>query len=225
MFAVEVRELELYRLLVSQISDRYSTKATSSKENAEILDKLLEGSKPQNKFSEWDILIATPFRYPLPVNPIYQARFRPPNFSRNVMYGCEEKLTSAYECSYHFLKQRIHLQKLQETGYRTLFVVKANTEKTIDLRNRPDIHQIMNRNDYSYSYKVANDHSDSDGFLYPSCRSPESGLCAAIYQIQCLDKDVKREWNIPFDYNYKNKSVTWMRTKVLELSIKWNQVS
>lgn len=217
--------MELYRLLVSQISDRYSQKATSSKENAEALEEMLEKSKPQNLYFEWDILIATPFRYPLPVNPIYSARFRPPYFSKNVFYGSDTKNTSAYECSYHFLRQRIHLKNLEESGFRTLFVAEANVQGMIDIRSHPDLAEIMDRNDYTPSFKIANEHENSNGFLYTSCRSPNQGICAAIFQINCLDKDVKREWNVPFRYSHKDQCVSWSRTKVLDLSIRWNEVN
>jgi hypothetical protein len=82
----------------------------------------------------------------------------------------------------------------------------------------------MNRNDYSESHRLAQAEKLVDGFLYPSCRDPEQGLCAAIYEIKCFDKDVKREWNVHFEYNSQTKSVTWNRHEILDITVAWNQV-
>ena len=71
--------IDVFRVIEDQASV-YGYKATEDQEEAIQLEVLIELTKPKLNFSEWDTLIATQFRYPLPVGESYSARFRPPFF-------------------------------------------------------------------------------------------------------------------------------------------------
>lgn len=215
---------DLYRLVQSQMSSRYSQQATSSNAHADALDKLLEETKPSKIDSRWDILIATQFRYPIPVNPSYAARFRPPHFNRNVWYGSLEKETAFYESSYHFLKQRVHLKDHEERGLRTLFVSECDLKNTLDICNHPDLVQIMDRNSLDKSYEIARSANKHSGILYPSCRDPKKGICAAMFELEPFARDIKTEWIVHFTYD-KDQTLKWYRHRKIDLSVKWSEVN
>lgn len=217
---------ELHRVVQSQMASRYSQQATSSKESADALDQLLEDSKPPmpSGCAQWDPLIATPFRYPLPVNPQYQARFKPPQFHRNVWYGSEFDVTAFYEASYHFMKERVHLPNHSETGLRTLFVVDCDLSNSLDIRKQSNVKQIMDRHSYTASHQIAQNANGHTGIIYPSCREPQGRMCAAMYELSCFGKAVKSELTVHFEYN-QNQSITWMRHPSVNLSIAWSQIS
>lgn len=214
---------ELFRLVQSQMSNRYSQKATSSKAKADALEKLLEDSKPSKLNPKWDALIANPFRYPIPVDPIYSARFSPPYFHRNVWYGGLQKDTAVYEFSFHFLKQRVHLEGIEETGLRTLFVCDCDLSKTHDICQRSDISDVMDRHNYEKSYEIAKSANSWTGIIYPSCRDPKKGLCAAIFELSEFSLEIKNERTIHFEY--KNGTVNWYRHLFVDVSVDWSKVS
>lgn len=217
--------VELHRVVQSQMASRYSQQATSNKESADALDQLLEDLKPPmpSGHEQWDLLIATPFRYPLPTDPQYEARFKPPHFHRNVWYGSELADTAFYEASYHLLKQRIHLPNHNETGLRTLFVVDCDLSKALDVRGSADIAQIMDRQSYAASHKVAQSANSYTGIIYPSCREPKGSMCAAMYELSCFSKVVKNELTVHFEYQHH--VITWTRHPSISVSINWSQIS
>lgn len=208
---------ELYRLVQSQIEIDYSKQATNSAEKAEALDRLLELSKPLLKYENWDLLISAPFRYPLPVHPVYQARFRPPYFNRNVFYGTCEKETAIYESSFHFLKQRRHLKQFSDTGHRTLFVSFCDLKNTNDIRSDEQIESIMDKNNYLKSHEVAQNSSSKSGILYPSCRDLDRKTCAAIYEISSFHPSVIKEWAV--NYSIAGNKIHWFRHAIVDLTI------
>ncbi len=213
---------DLYRVVQSQWEDEYSSKATETFSHAKALDDLLEEIKINPIDPNWDKLIVTQFRYPTPVNPMYQARFRPPYFSRNSWYGTYNKETAFYEASYHFMKQRIHLPDHQEKGHRTLFVVECDISNAWDIINHNDISKIMDRNSWVESHEIAKQANNKTGILYPSCRDPHKKYCAAMYELNAFSKEVKGEWVVNF--NFDRDLVEWSRHKFVNLSIKWIDV-
>lgn len=214
---------ELYRVVQSQMASRFSQKATYSNAHAKALDQLLEDTKPAKIDSRWDILIATQFRYPTPVNPAYAARFRPPHFHRNVWYGSFEKETAFYESSYHFMKQRVHLEDHEETGLRTAFVSECEVSRVWDICNDSNVLEIMDRRSLEKSYEIAKKAESYTGILYPSCRDPKNRRCVAMFELSSFAKEIKNEWVVLFNYE-KNKSLTWYRHRKIDLSVQWSQV-
>jgi hypothetical protein len=218
--------VELFRIVQSQMADRYAQKATLSQATADALDRLLETTKlaTPSDHQSWDALIATPFRYPLPTDPLYLARFRPPHFRRNVWYGSQIAETSFYEAAYHLMKERVHLDNHEETGLRTLFSVHCDLSGALDLSLDSQIDLIMDRNSYDKSHDVAKSADNKTGIIYPSCRDPKKKQCAAMFEITCFQKTVASELTIRFHYQ-KNKSLSWLRIPNYNIKIAWGQVS
>jgi len=115
--------MESYRIVEHQ-NKIYEFNATSTDERAELLQSLIERTKPEPYFHEWHELIASPFRYPTPIGVNHGARFRPPGSMRNVLYSSKEAETALFEHAYHFLKFRLGMKKLAKTGQRTLFSIE-----------------------------------------------------------------------------------------------------
>ena len=209
--------IEIFRIVENQ-ANLSSYRATQDEEKAVQLELLIEFTKPKNIYSEWDALIANPFRYSSP----YQARFRPIFAKRNVFYGSLNEETTFYEYAYHFMKQRTHLKEETATGQRTLFSVDANDEKAVQLINYPNYEKIIDKNEYSFSHAFIEENPEIDFILYPSSRDPKERNNSAILNIHYLSKTPNKESTIQYFYDYKKKLLTWIDHK---LHVLWKDVS
>jgi len=215
----------VYRVVEDQASLN-SYRATQDEETAVQLEILIELTKPRRQFNEWHNLVATPFRYPLPVNSPYQARFRPPFFQKNVFYAAGILETSLYEYSYHFMRQRVHLmvkkkRKKNETGTRTGFSVNTDDTGFVDIRNHPNITAIMDKGDYTGSHQFIKDNA-LDYLIYPSARDPLHRDSIAIFDVHKIEKNPATEHVLNFFYDYGKKEVLWLRE---DLRVEWSVVS
>lgn len=202
-----------------------------------FLEEFVEDSKPDypektdSTYKGYHYLIQTPFRYPLPVEPQYQARFRPPFYYRNVFYCSEKIITALSEASFYFLRERVHIsQKVsQQAGPRTLFKchLDLKSEKLLDIRSHPEINKIMDRQNLTYSHNIINDNKDTEVLLYPSCRCLDKGTNAAVYIISRLGPDPVDFQNYDFIFNQKKSSVMIKRQTYPEtvLNLTWDQVT
>lgn len=217
--------IEAYRIVESQ-SQIYSYLTTSSAENAEYIESFLEETKPARPNDEWHMLLVSPFRYPLPVPPMYQARFRPPFYARNVLYCSEKVPTALHEHAYHFLKERIHLDGVKEAGERTVFSLFIHDGDIIDIRTHPDINAIMDKRDYAKSHSYIHSNPDTKVLCYPSCREPEKGPNYAAFEISSLEKVIGTEKLMSFYFDQRTQSITWKVTwDDFNLKISWGDVA
>ncbi len=203
-----------------------SYRATQNNEKAIQLEILIDLTKPALKETEWHDLISTPFRYILPVLPHYSARFRLPYFYKNVFYAASCLQTATYEYSYHFMRQRLHLQQRRkrirnETGTRTGFSVEVNDSSVLRLHDYPNLQKLLHRSDYSASHIFIKEHPDSNFIVYPSVRDPEHRDNMAILEMKLLGKTIKVERQLSYFYDYKKKLITWID---LKLAVLWEQV-
>jgi hypothetical protein len=203
----------VYRIVEHQ-SKTYEYNATTTPERAQILESLINKTKPDPYFAEWHDLIATQFRYPLPVLPPYQARFRPPNSMTNVFYASEQIETSQHENAFHFLRFRLGLKKTKKTGQRTLFSVKVISENLIDITENADIKKIMDPNQYAASHEFIVKHPSIQVIRYPSCRDPEKRHNVAVREIIALEKKLQSEETISFSYDRRNHEILWIESGV-----------
>lgn len=214
--------IEVCRIVESQ-SRLYAQQATSSYEHALYIESLLETTKPSLTGKGWHPLIATPFRYALPVPEIYRARFRPAFYSKNVLYACREYRTALYEHAFHFLHERIHLNKaIRDRGQRTIFSLSITSPQITDIRTDPNIQKIMDRHDYGPSHEYLLAHPEVQVILYPSCRDPQHGECYAVFDIHCLAPGIGTERTLSYSFEPDKKAVIWMDDS---LQIKWDEVS
>jgi hypothetical protein len=217
--------ISVFRVIENQ-STLNSYRATQDIEKAIQLELLIEYTKPKNLYHEWHELISTPFRYPLPVSSEHQARFKPPFSNRHVFYASSLIEVGLYEYSYHFMRQRLHLQKgkrkvKNESGTRTSFSVKANIANAVQLHDLPNLHEILNRHDYTESHKFIQANPEVSILIYPSVRDPKKRDNYAILDIDYLAKTIDSQLQLDFFYDYKKKSLYW---GTFDLKIDWNQV-
>ncbi len=159
-------------------------KLVDDHDEQDVLEALLEASKPANPFGTdgLDYLLATPFRYPpLP----YGSRFRGPT-DPGVFYGAESVRTAGAELGYwrwKFLCDAIDLERLGPVAH-TAFSVAAQTT-AVDLRAAPfvaDVAQWRHPTDYAATQafgRVARG-ANLGGIVYYSVRSPEPSWCMAL---------------------------------------------
>ena len=189
----------------------YEYNATSTESRAERLKRLIEKTKPEPYFYDWHELIASQFRYPLPVALAYQARFRPPGSMKNVFYASQEIQTCLAEHAYYFMRLRRGLKKVKETGQRTLFSTKfVKGVRVTDLTSHPRIQQMTDPNDYSASHQYVNENSQVTVIQYPSCRDPERRPNFAVREIKALEKTIEREKTISFAFDRKKETMYWI---------------
>lgn len=200
--------------IVEHQSKTYEYNATTTPERAQILASLINKTKPDPYFTEWHDLVATPFRYPLPVLPPYQARFRPPNSMTNVFYASEQIETSQHEYAFHFLRFRLGLKKTKKTGQRTLFSVKVIAENMDDITEHADIKKIMDPIQYAASHEFIAQHPKIQVIRYPSCRDPERRHNVAVREISALEKKLQSEETISFSYDRRNHEILWIESGV-----------
>lgn len=201
-----------FRIVERQVVT-YEYNATSTRENAELLEQLINRTKPEPYHAEWHDLIATPFRYPLPVPLNFAARFRSPNSMTNVLYSSKEEVTAYYEHAYYFLRFRLGLKNVRRTGQRTIFGIKIlNPDDVTDISAHPDISEIIDTNDYSASYRYVEKNPNVKVICYPSCRDPERRHNFAVRDINALDKKILFERTISFSYDNTDHSMEWIDT-------------
>jgi hypothetical protein len=217
--------IDVYRVVENQ-TDLISYKATQDDEKAIQLEILIELTKPPTLKLGWHDLFATPFRYNLPVMSKYQARFKPPFFNKNVFYCSGIIETALYEYSYHFMRQRNHLQKSKrrvknETGTRTGFSVEADDSKAIRLHLLNNLDGILHKTNLSDSHSYVLSNPTHEFIIYPSVRDPQHRDSMAIMNILHLSKTLKSERQLSFFYDYKKKTITWINER---LAISWGMI-
>ena len=210
-----------YRIVQHQ-ARLYAHAVTSSPENALQLDVLLEAAKPAQLEDEWHPLIATPFRYSIPVEARFEARFKPPESNIRVLYSSELVGTALYEHAYYFMLERIDLAPEDENGSRTLFSLFVNEKKITDITKHPRIKELTDRKNYFGSHEHIRKHPNIKAVKYPSCRDPESGKNFAVFDIRLLGKNIGEERAIGFVFRAKNRSLFWVEAG---LKINWSEVN
>lgn len=159
-------------------------KLVDSREEQDLLESLLEQSKPASLAStkHLDYLLATPFRYPTRA---HGSRFRSAN-DPGVFYAAESERTAGAELGYwrwRFLMDSPALDSLAPNAH-TAFQVSI-AAKAIDIRQtkyKKDVGGWMHPADYSaaqaLAYKVR--QLQIEAIIYRSVRDPEPGWCVAL---------------------------------------------
>jgi hypothetical protein len=217
----------LHRIVEDQASHTPTRTITDNQDEYDFIENLVEESKPTIPATNHHYLIRTQFRYPLPVLPKYTARFRPPYFHKNVFYGAFERETSFYEAAYHWLCERVHIKDLSMTPEpRTHFTVDFGDSTATDICDHPDISKIMDRNDYRASHDFITKSPDTASIIYPSCRDPKNGKCAAVFDLLTLGERLQSAEPLHLIYNSINKSCTIIGPEVdPQIVIPWGLVA
>ena len=167
-------------------------KIVDSQAEQDLLETLLEGSKPAPPASAevLDYLLATPFRY----NPLRSgSRFRS-LIDPGVFYGAESVRTASAELGYwrwKFLKDAVDLEKLEPVAH-TAFRAEVST-LAVDLRQPPfstDAAAWQHPTDYSATQAFARVAREANlgGIVYQSVRDPHPAWCMALLTPQAFAK-------------------------------------
>lgn len=198
--------LDLHRIVELQ-AHTILRRLTDNAEEYEFIESLIESFKPQDPQTNHHYLIKTPFRYPLPVPPLYASRFKPPFYERNGFYGAGCFRTSGFEYGYHWLRQRVHIDALSQTPEpRTHFQTEFHDEDCFDLRSHQGVAALMDRKDYEPSHDFMRAHPEVRSLLYPSCRDPERGDCVLTFEIRTLGLEPKKERTLHLIYEASSKT-------------------
>ncbi|WP_242604491.1 RES family NAD+ phosphorylase [Legionella gresilensis] len=154
-----------------------------SREEHDILEVLLESSKPQIENNK-HYLIYTPFRYP----PLaYGSRFGN-IFEPSLWYGSINLHTALAEVAYYRLKffddTSANLEYIEIT--MTAFKAYLQTESGIDLTKPPFKtyqNKISNKTSYAYSQKLGTEMraANIDAFIFISARDMRAGKNVAAF--------------------------------------------
>ncbi len=165
-------DLEAWRMVEAQhISS--SRDLVESREEHDLLEKLLENSKPQLSNNK-HYLIFTPFRYP----PLaYGSRFGN-RFEPSLWYGSINIHTALAEVAFYRLKffddTSAHLEYIEIP--MTAFKVYIKTKNGIDLTAMPFKKyqdKISNKTTYEYSQQLGSEmrEADIEAFIFTSARA------------------------------------------------------
>lgn len=158
-------------------------KIVDSRDEQDLLESLLEGSKPARPpIPELHYLLATPFRY----HPQRGgSRFRGVT-DPGVFYGAKSVRTACAELGYwrwRFLKDAVDLDRLEPVAH-TVFRTEIATE-TVDLRNPPfdrDAAAWQHPSDYGATHAFARVAREAGvgAILYRSVRDADESWCVAV---------------------------------------------
>ena len=167
-------------------------KIVDNSEEQDLLETLLEGSKPTQPASAQDLdyLLATPFRYyPLRGGSRFRAVTDP-----GVFYGAESARTASAELGYwrwKFLKDAVDLDRLEPVAH-TAFSAQVSTQ-VIDLRQAPfsaTAAAWTHPSDYTATQAIAQVARTAQlgGIQYQSVRDPNPAWCMAVLVPQAFAK-------------------------------------
>jgi hypothetical protein len=169
-----------------------SMKIVDSQAEQDLLETLLEGSKPTLPpgAETLDYLLATPFRYHPPRS---GSRFRSLT-DPGVFYGAESVRTASAELGYwrwKFLKDAPDLEKLEPVAH-TAFRADVST-LAVDLRKPPfsaDAVAWQHPTNYSATQAFARVAREAEigGIVYQSVRDPHPAWCMALLTPQAFAK-------------------------------------
>lgn len=190
-------------------------KIVDSDDEQDLLETLLEGSKPAQLPSAQalDYLLATPFRY----NPLRGgSRFRAIT-DPGVFYGAESVRTASAELGYwrwKFLKDAVDLEKLEPVAH-TAFSAEVSTP-VVDLRQPPfngNAAAWQHPTDYNDTQALAQvaRQAGVGGIQYQSVRDPEPAWCVALLTPQAFSKPKPRPLMQTWWLAVHPHAVTWRR--------------
>lgn len=192
---IQTLELKPWRVVEAQhiLSAR---DLVDSREEHDILEALIEQSKPKIQ-TQKDYLIYTPFRYPpLQYGSRFGSRFEP-----SLWYGSIELKTALAEVAYYIKK--FHLDSEANFSYisttHTAFNVYIDTAQGVDLRLPPfkDYEAaITHPHSYQESQLLGQEMRQSQikAFLYTSARCPERLANFAAFEPSVF-KPIKQQYS------------------------------
>ncbi len=180
---------EVWRMVEAQ-HVASTMKIVDSRDEQDVLEALLETSKPAQPTIKLDYLLATPFRYAPQGN---GSRFRATH-DPGVFYGAESVRTAGAELGYwrwKFLQDAVDLEKLEPVAH-TAFRAFIDT-CAVDLRHPPfdrDASVWKNPTDYLATQAFARVARESGvgAIIYQSVRDATPAWCLALLAVEGFAK-------------------------------------
>jgi hypothetical protein len=176
--ASHMRAMDIIPWRVVETQERsYVRKLVTNDEELDILEELIEASKPKidkSLYDHYHYLLFTPFRYP-PLK--YGSRFGT-TFEPSLWYGAMKVETALREIAYYrLLFLHDSDANLKNTIPLTAYSVRAVSQKGIDLTKKPFDKfrtQISSPTWYEYSQPLGKEmrNNSVELFLYYSARTP-----------------------------------------------------
>ena len=190
-------------------------KIVESVQEQDLLETLLEGSKPAQAASALalDYLLATPFRYyPLRGGSRFRAITDP-----GVFYGAESVRTASAELGYwrwKFLKDAVDLDRLEPVAHNA-FSAQVSTQ-LIDLRQAPFSSNAiawLHPTDYTATQAIAGvaRAAEVGSIQYQSVRDPNLAWCMALLTPQAFSNPKPNPLMQTWWLAVHQDAVTWRR--------------
>ncbi len=208
---------QIWRMVEAQHTAS-TMKIVDNDEEQDLLETLLEGSKPIQPGSTYglDYLLATPFRYH-PMRILRGgSRFRGVN-DPGVFYGAQSVHTASAELGFwrwKFLKDALDLEKLEPVAH-TAFCADVSTT-LVDLRQGPfsaDALVWQHRTDYGATQAFARvaRNAKVGAIQYQSVRDPALGWCVALLTPAAFAKPKPHPSTQTWWLAVRSDAVVWRR--------------
>lgn len=213
---IKSTQFNAWRIVEDQ-SRSTTRKYVDSANEHEILEDLLDKSKPKIKFYNDEIyfknlhyLLSTPFRYP-PLK--WGSRFGQ-KIERGLLYASENLTTAMSEIAFYklaFLRATEGNIKSNTISY-TAFNINISSNKYIDLCNKPFskyTEQISSKTNYQDSQLLGTNmrHHQIESFRYKSARAPKCGYNFGIFTPKSLQDNQNLENTFKFLRCYYTKEI------------------
>ena len=182
--------------IVERQEDSATTRITEDLIEQQVLEEMLEGSKPGTLNPHINYLLGTPFRYP-PLE--YGSRFGT-TFERWIFYGSLDAETCLRECAYYRFKFLFDMAKpppKPPSSEHTMFTVSLNSNRCVSLCTeayaelRDDLVSVES---YALTQRVGQQarEANAEMVLSPSARG--AGKNVAVFTDGVFASEPKNQW-------------------------------
>ena len=186
----------IFRIVESQEKSA-TMRLIDSFEEQELLEQLLEASKPADFDNSRHYLISTPFRYP-PLE--HGSRFGNVN-EPSLFYGSHNIHTMLHEAAYYtFYFAEAMSSPFNDiiVNHKTSFRVNVNTPSYMDLSRLQE--KLMDKQDYLFAQSVgqAMREMEVQAFSYTSARDESGGKNMGVFEIDAIQGNPSQidQWQI-----------------------------
>ncbi len=183
----------IYRIVESDL-EVATMNLTDTLDEQQLIEQLLEETKPVVETTKQHYLLTTPFSYP-PLK--YGSRFGTQHM-KSFFYGSKDVTTCLYECAYYRFLFFNDLEVAFETPLHSnhlLFSCAVASEKMLDLTNKKFkkfTAKLTHPTDYTLTQKIGQwalsvngEENSFDLIQFPSARL-KTGVNVAISTIKCI---------------------------------------
>jgi len=194
-------QTHIYRMVETQEKSA-TMRLVDSFEEQDLLEQLIEESKPKCLSIQRHYLLTTPFRYPpLKYGSRFGGRFEP-----SLFYGAHSLHTMLYESAYYaFLFMQAMASPFTHpiNNHKTSFKAFIKCQHHLDLSQIGDAElqaKLMDKSNYDYPQALGLSLKEKgiQAFSYPSARDPNAGLNMGVFELSTIQGKPKEimQWEI-----------------------------